>query len=193
MPKQNLAKGVPPLGALTSREPANFSEGIRGEASTSTAADAAELDVLYHDLPSHQPEPARGKESEGTVVTEPTLLPTISVSEMPLVLPVPPILPSAELKVITSPTSPTLVVDPALPEIVTSPTSVVAGVLVLMRTPPRSLEILHIAPASASAIPSTVMSVKPVEALSSESARSLGVVEAENKFVAELVDSFYKG
>jgi len=81
---------------------------------------------LYHDLPSYQPDPARGKGIEGTVVTEPTSLLTISVSEMPLVLPVPPILPSAELKVITSPTSPTLVVEPALPEIVTSPTSVVA-------------------------------------------------------------------
>ena len=60
---------------------------------------------------------------------EPTSLLTISMSEMPLVSSVPPILSGAELKVITSPTSPTLVVEPALPEIVTSPTSVVAGVL----------------------------------------------------------------
>jgi len=58
-----------------------------------------------------------------------------------------------------------------------------------MRTPPRSPAIPHIATASASTIPS----VKPVEALSSEAARSPGVVEAENEFVAELVDSFYKG
>ena len=120
--RQNLATGVPPLGASTSREPANLPKGTKGEVSTSTAADAAELDALYYGLPSYQPEPARGKGIEGTVVTEPTSLPTISVSEMPLVLPVPPVLPSAELKVITSPTSPTLVVEPSLPEIVTSPT-----------------------------------------------------------------------
>ena len=37
-----------------------------------------------------------------------------------------------------------------------------------------------------------VMSVKPVEALPSGATRSPGVVEAENGFVAELVDSFYK-
>ena len=49
------------------------------------------------------------------------------------------------------------------------------------------------APASAPAISSTVMSVKLVEALPSVVARSPGVVEAENEFVAELVDSLYKG
>ena len=98
MLEQNLATGAPPLGASTSREPTNLSEGIRGEASGSTAADAAELDALYHGLPSYQPEPARGNEGEGTVVMGPTSLPTISVSEMPSVSPMPPILPSAELK-----------------------------------------------------------------------------------------------
>ena len=35
------------------------------------------------------------------------------------------------------------------------------------------------------------MSIKPVE--SSEAARLPGVSEAENEFVAEIVDSFYKG
>ena len=124
MPKQSLVAGVPPLGASTSREPTNLPQGTRGEASASTAADVAELDALYHDLPSYQPEPARGTEIEGTVVLGPTLLPTISVSEMPSVSPVQPILPGAELRVITSLTSPTLVVEPALPEIVTSPNSV---------------------------------------------------------------------
>ena len=101
-------------------------------------------------MPSYRHEPTSGRGIEVTVVTEPSLLPTISVSEVPLVLPVPPILPSVELKVITSPTSPTMVVEPALPEIVTSPTSVVAGVLVSMRTPPRSPTTPHVAAASAS-------------------------------------------
>ena len=110
---------------------------------------------------------------------------------MPVVSLTLPILTTTELKVITSLTFSTLVVDLALPKIVTSPTSIVASVLVSMRTPPRSSTIPHISPASASAISSTVMSVKPVEALPSGATRSPGVVEAENEFVAELVDSFY--
>jgi len=46
--------------------------------------------------------------------------------------------------------------------------------------------------ASASAISSTIMTVKLVEALSSGVTRSPGVVEAEKEFVAEMVDRFYK-
>ena len=127
------------MGASTSREPANFSEGIRGEASTSTATDVAELDALYHDRPSYQPEPAIGtKEVEETVVTEPISLPTTLVGEMPVVPLTLPILTTTGLKVITNPTSSTLVVEPALPEIVTSPTFIVASALVSMTTPPRS-------------------------------------------------------
>ena len=72
--------------------PANLPEGIRGEASTLTATDAAELDALYHDLPSYQPEPVIGKEAEGIVVTELISLLTTSVSEMPVILPTLPIL-----------------------------------------------------------------------------------------------------
>jgi len=74
------------LGASTSRGPADLPKRIRGEASTSDATDVAELDVLYHDLPSYQPEPAGGvKEAEETVATEPISLPTKSVDEMLLV------------------------------------------------------------------------------------------------------------
>ena len=65
--------------------------------------------------------------------------------------------------------------------------------LVSMKTPPRSLTTPHISPVSAPAIPSMVMSVKLVEALPSGATHSPGIVEAENEFVAELVDSFYKG
>ena len=83
---QSLTTGAQPLGASTSRGPTSLPEGLRGETSTSTAADAAELDALYHDLPSYQPEPVRGTEIEGTVVMEPISLPTISVSEMPFCL-----------------------------------------------------------------------------------------------------------
>ena len=105
------------------------------------------------------------KETEGTV--KPISLPTTSVSELPVVSPALPILPIAKLKVIASPTSLTLVVEPALPELVTSSTSIVASVLVLMRTPLRSPTTPHISPISAPAIPSTVMSVKPVNDLPS--------------------------
>ena len=160
MLKQSLATGVPPLDASTSREPTNLSEEIRGEVSTLTAADAAELDALYHGLPSYQPEPISGKGIERTIVTELSLLPTILVSEVPLVLMVPLILPSTELKVIISPTSPTIVVEPILPKIVTSPSSVVAGALVSMRTPPRSPTTPHVAAASASII-SSIVTVGP--------------------------------
>ena len=86
--------------------------------STSTAADAAVLDALYGDLPSCRPKPAEGSGFEGVAVPKVSSLPTISTSEVPTILP------SAELRVITSPTSPTLVVEPAAQEMVTSPTSV---------------------------------------------------------------------
>ena len=59
-----------------------------------------------------------------------------------------------------------------------------------MRTPPRSPTTSHVAAASASTTPSTVVSIKSVE--SSGAARFPEVTEAENEFVAELVDSFYK-
>ena len=43
----------------------------------------AELDVLYHNLPSYQPEPDGGsKEAEETMAAEPITLPTESVGEM---------------------------------------------------------------------------------------------------------------
>jgi len=48
------------MGASTSRGPADLLEGIRGDASTSAITDVAELDILYHDLPSYRPEPAGG-------------------------------------------------------------------------------------------------------------------------------------
>jgi len=88
------------------------------------------------------------------VVTELISLPTTSVSKLLVVSPALPILPTVELKVIASPTSPTLVVEPALPEVVTSPTSIVASVLVSIRAPPRSPTTPHISPVNAPVIPS---------------------------------------
>jgi len=54
--QQNLFTGVPPLDASTSRGPADLPGIIRGKTSTSATTDVAELDVLYHNLRSYQPE-----------------------------------------------------------------------------------------------------------------------------------------
>jgi len=159
--------------------------------------DIAELDILYRDLPSYQPEPA----GDSIVVegmraalpsTEPITLPAELVGEMTVVSLMPPVLATTGLRVISSPTSPTLVVEPVLPGVVTSPTSIVAGVLVSMKTPPRPPANPHPSPTSASATSSTIITVKSVEILSSGITHSLGVIEAEKEFVVEMVDSFYK-
>ena len=68
------------MGASILRGPADLPDGIRSDASTSAATDVAELDILYHDLPSYRPEPAGGvKEAEEKVVTEPISLLIASV------------------------------------------------------------------------------------------------------------------
>ena len=191
--QQSLSTGVSPLRASSLRGLTDLPEGIRGEASTSVATDVAELDALYHGLPSYQPELASGtKEVEEMVVIEPIALTTTLVGEMPVVSLTLSTMTTTGLKVITSPTSPTLVVKPGLLEIVTSPISIVASVLVSMRTPPRSPVVPRLSPANASVISSIIMTVKLVKALSLGTTRSPGVVEVEKEFVAEMIDSFYK-
>ena len=136
------------MGASTSREAASLPVEFKEEISTSAVVDIAELDVLYRNLPSYQPEPATdSKVVEEMIAAEPITLPAESVGEMTMVFLTPPVLVTTGLRVITSPTSPTLVVEPALPEIVTSPTSIVAGVLVSMKTPPQSPAIPRLSPA----------------------------------------------
>ena len=185
LPKHNFVAGVPPQGASTSREPDDLPEGSRGNMITSTAAEAAVLDALYGDLPPYRPKLAEGTEVEGAIVPGVSSLLTISTSEAPSVMP------SAELRVITSPTSPTVVVEPAVQEMVTSPTSAVASVLISMKTPPRSLMTCHAAAASVPAVPSTVVSTRLVDF--SEAVCLPEVAEVENDFIGDIVDSFYKG
>jgi len=181
------------LGASNSREPASLPEKFSGEISTSATVDVAELDILYQNLPSYQPEPAGdSKVAEEMIVAEPITLPAESIGEMTVASLMPPVLATTGLRVITSPASPTLVIELALPEIVTSPTFIVAGVLVSLKTSPRSPMIPQLSPASASAISSTIMTVKPVKVLSFGTTHSPGVIEAEKEFVAEMVESFYK-
>ena len=109
---RSLVTGVRPLDASASRKPVDLPEGSRGDMSTSATADAAVLDALYGDLPSYQPKSAERPEVEGMTVPEVSSLPITSISEVRTVLP------SAALRVIASPTSPTLVVEPAAQEVV---------------------------------------------------------------------------
>ena len=104
------------MGASTLREPVGFPGKFREEASTSAAVDVTELDVLYHNLPSYQPEPAGGsKEAEEMVAAEPIALPAKSVGDMSVISLTFPVLATTGLRIIISPTSSTLVVEPILP------------------------------------------------------------------------------
>ena len=84
-----------------------------------------------------------------------------------------------------------LIVEPVLFGVVTSPTSLMAGVLVSMKTPPLLPAISCPSQIIISATSSTVMMVKPVKGLSLEITRSPGVIKTEKEFVAKMVDSFY--
>ena len=85
------------------------------ETSTSVTVDVAELDVLNRDLPSYQPEPSGdsmvAEEMKATLPSmEPITLQAEFVGEMMVVSLMSPVLVTIGLRVITSPTSPTLVV-----------------------------------------------------------------------------------
>jgi len=174
----SLITGVGPQGVPASKEPEDSPEGSRGELSASTAADAAVLDALYGDLPSYQPKAAERSEVVGATVPKVSSLP----SEVPTILP------SVGLRVITNPTSPTLVIEPVAQEVVASPISAVAGVLVSMRAPPRSPSACPAA-VSASAASSAMASTWLVDY--SEIASLPEIAEAENDYIGDLVDSFY--
>ena len=110
-----------------------------------------------------------------------TIVPQVSslLSEVPA---------STELRVITNPASPSQVVMPGAPEVVVSPSFVVADVLVSMRTPPRS----HLACPTAVDVPassSAVVSAGLVDC--SEVVPLPKADEVENDFIGALVDSFY--
>jgi len=106
--KKVLFAGSPPLGTSTSRESVSLTRGFREETSTSAIVDTAELDVLYHNLPSYQPEPTvDSRMAEETVVVEPIALPAESVDDTVVVSLTSPILAATGLRIITSPASPT--------------------------------------------------------------------------------------
>jgi len=123
---------------------------------------------------------------------KPITSPLESANEMTIASTTPNVLTITSLRVITSPVSLTLIVEPALSGIVTSPTSLVPGVLVSMKAPPRLPAIPRPSQTSVSATSSIVITAKLVEGLSLGITRSPGVIEAEEGFMAEMVDRFYK-
>ena len=133
-----------------------------------------ELNVLYRDLPSYQPESvgdlATAKETRAvlpsTLSTELIAPPPESAGEMRVTSMTLSVLAMISLRVITNPTSPILIAELALSGVVTSPTSLMANVLVSMKTLPRLSAIPHPSLTSVSTTSSTVMTMKPVEGLS---------------------------
>ena len=159
-----------------------------------------ELDTLYRDLPSYQPESVGDfAMAEETRVVLPLMSSMEQIAsrlelagEMTGTSVIPPTLATTSLRVITSPISPMLIVEPILSRVVTNSTSLVAGVLVSMKTPPQLPAIPPPSQIIASATSSTIVIKKPMEGLPLGVTRSPGVIEADKKFVAKMVDSFYK-
>jgi len=103
-----------------------------------------------------------------------------------------PALATTGLRVITSLTSLTLMVEPVLSGVVTSPTSLMASVLVSMKTPPQLSANPPPSQTIAFTTPSTIVTMKPVEGSPLGITRSPGVIEAEKEFIVEMVENFYK-
>ena len=105
--------------------------------------DATELDVLYRDLPSYQLESVGGLTMAErtrlvlppTLSIEPIASPLESAGKMTVASMMLQVLTIASLKVITNLVSLTLIAESSLSGVVTSPTSLVVGVLVSMKTP----------------------------------------------------------
>jgi len=92
-----------------------------------------------------------------TLSTEPITLSPESAGEMMVASIISSVLVTADLRVITNPTSLTLIIELALSGVVTNPTSLVAGVLVSMKTSPLLLAIPHPSLTSVSATSFTIM------------------------------------
>ena len=80
-------------------------------------------------------------------------------------------------------------VEPAVQEMVASPTSTVASALISMKTPQRSLTICPAVDVPIA--PSTIASTRLVDFSKVTSLPE--VAEVENDYIGDLVDSFYKG
>ena len=161
--------------------------------------DLAGLHVLYHSIIQYRP--SSTADSIAIVETEsvPSTIPVTEqiksqpkpTSEPVSILPVPLAVVTTGLMVITNPSFPTLIFEPASSAMVTDPVSSVASMLIYVETPSRltaSSAPLMTAPMT----PSTVITTKPMNTSPSRIIQSPGVIEVEKEFVAELVDSFFK-
>jgi len=95
------------------------------------------------------------------------------------------------LQVIISPNSSTLVVE--LDPMVTSPTSFVASTLISMKTPLRLPSVSSVLLTVAPATPSMIVTTKITETSLTSLTRSPEVIEVEKEFMADMIDTFYKG
>ena len=112
-------------------------------------------------------------------------------SEPVTITPVPSAPTTTNLVVITSLSPPTLIVESTSSTTVTDPVSSVTGMLMPMETPPL-LTISSVPLMTAPVTSSTVITIKPMETSLSVITRSPVLIEVEKKFVAELIDNFYK-
>ena len=83
-----------------------------------------------------------------------------------------------------------LVVDPD--SMITSPTSLVASMLVSMKSPSLLPFILSVSLMIAHVTPSMIVTTKLPETSPSKLTRSPGVIEVKEEFVAEMINNFYK-
>jgi len=75
---------------------------------------------------------------------------------------------------------------------ITDPTYLVASTLVSMKTPPQLLSVPSVLLTVAPVTPSMIVTIELLETSSSKLIRSPRVIEVENEFVAEIIDTFYK-
>ena len=91
---------------------------------------------------------------------------------------------------ISSSDSPTLVVEPN--PMITSPASLVASILIFMKTPPQLLLVSPVLLTAVPVTPSTIVATKIMETSPSRLTRLPGVIKVEKELVAEMINTFYK-
>ena len=165
------------------------------EATTLIMMDIAGIDVLYHNIIKHQPIFIAASMAIDETTSAPS---TMSVMEQIELQPKPTSGPisiltvssasaTTDLRVITSPGSPMMVVEP------TSPTFLAASTLVSMKTPPRLQIVSSIPLRAAPAMPSMIVIANVTETSPSGLTCSLGVIEVGKEFMTKMIDNFYKG
>ena len=167
-------------------------------ATASITLDVARIDILYCSIIQ-----CRSFSTGDLMVTDeaasvPSIAPTFEQTRLQLEVTSEPVsapaissaLVNTILVVITSLYSLALVVKPE--PMITSPTSLVASMLVSMSTPPQLLPIFSAQLTTALVTPSTIVTTKLTETFSVKITHLPGVVEVVKEFVAEMAATFYK-